>query len=263
MAGATITVTDATFDAEVLKSDKPVLVDFWATWCGPCRQVAPILEEIAAEHSDKLTIAKLDVDNNQQTAAAYNVISIPTLNVYQNGELVKTITGARPKAALLNPNLTSAFDTWFDIACAVKPVRRFPSIGVAFDALAIALGEPDVATATARISQAFVDVGVMETLPGSPEAARRATPHTIASRITMLLSIHGANFPISVAAYWSGERSDAVAMTSRQPLLGRCLLADEHFAPALPTCGPRELCRQAFAAIAVVPSMPSPAALPP
>ncbi|MER5639555.1 thioredoxin [Kitasatospora sp. NPDC002227] len=101
MAGATIEVTDATFKTEVLQSDKPVLVDFWATWCGPCRMVAPILEEIAGEHGDKLTVAKIDVDANQETAAAYNVISIPTLNVYQGGELVKTITGARPKAALL------------------------------------------------------------------------------------------------------------------------------------------------------------------
>ncbi|MFF2046031.1 thioredoxin [Kitasatospora sp. NPDC058170] len=101
MAGATTTVTDATFKAEVLDSEKPVLVDFWATWCGPCRQVAPILEEIAAEHADKLTIAKLDVDSNQQTAAQYNVISIPTLIVYKGGEPVKSITGARPKAALL------------------------------------------------------------------------------------------------------------------------------------------------------------------
>ncbi|MFJ5230252.1 thioredoxin [Kitasatospora sp. NPDC088391] len=101
MAGATKEVTDATFDEVVLKSEKPVLVDFWATWCGPCRQVAPVLEDIAAEHGEKLSIVKLDVDANQETAAAYNVISIPTLNVYQNGELVKTITGARPKAALL------------------------------------------------------------------------------------------------------------------------------------------------------------------
>ncbi|MDR3032573.1 MAG: thioredoxin [Kitasatospora sp.] len=101
MAGATKEVTDATFDAEVLKSDKPVLVDFWATWCGPCRQVAPVLEDIAAEHGDKLTVVKLDVDATQETAAAYNVLSIPTLNVYKGGELVKTITGARPKAALL------------------------------------------------------------------------------------------------------------------------------------------------------------------
>ncbi|MEU9045168.1 MULTISPECIES: thioredoxin [unclassified Kitasatospora] len=101
MAGATTTVTDATFQSDVLDSDKPVLVDFWATWCGPCRQVAPVLEDIAAEHSDKLTIAKLDVDANQETAAKYGVISIPTLIVYKNGEPVKSITGARPKAALL------------------------------------------------------------------------------------------------------------------------------------------------------------------
>ncbi|GAB7181937.1 thioredoxin [Kitasatospora sp. Ki12] len=101
MAGATTTVTDATFQSDVLDSDKPVLVDFWATWCGPCRQVAPILDEIASEHGDKLTIAKLDVDANQATAAQYGVISIPTLIVYKGGEPVKSITGARPKAALL------------------------------------------------------------------------------------------------------------------------------------------------------------------
>ncbi|MET8544319.1 thioredoxin [Kitasatospora sp. NPDC004799] len=101
MAGATTTVTDASFQADVLDSSKPVLVDFWATWCGPCRQVAPVLEDIAAEHGDKLTIAKLDVDANQATAAKYGVISIPTLIVYKDGEPVKSITGARPKAALL------------------------------------------------------------------------------------------------------------------------------------------------------------------
>ena len=100
--GTPIVVTDADFDALVLKSDKPVVVDFWATWCAPCRQIAPILEEIAADHSDKITIAKLDADHNPVTPAQYRVSSIPTLNLYVNGEVVKSIVGARPKAALLN-----------------------------------------------------------------------------------------------------------------------------------------------------------------
>ncbi|GAA3788773.1 thioredoxin [Sphaerisporangium flaviroseum] len=94
-------VTDASFEADVLKSDKPVIVDFWAEWCGPCRQVAPILQEIAAEHADKLTIVKINIDENPETPRDYGVLQIPTLNVYKNGEVVKQIIGAKPKAMLL------------------------------------------------------------------------------------------------------------------------------------------------------------------
>jgi thioredoxin 1 len=101
MAGATPAVTDSTFATEVLKSDRPVLVDFWAEWCGPCRMVAPVLEEIAKEHADKLRIVKLNIDENPETARQYQIMSIPTMAVFVNGTVDKSIVGAKPKAALL------------------------------------------------------------------------------------------------------------------------------------------------------------------
>jgi thioredoxin 1 len=95
-------VTDASFDADVLQAEKTILVDFWAEWCGPCRAVAPILDQIGAEHSDKIEIVKLNVDDNPETAMKYQITSIPALKVYKGGEVVKTIIGAKPKAALEN-----------------------------------------------------------------------------------------------------------------------------------------------------------------
>ncbi len=101
MGEYTTEVTDATFEAEVLKADGPVLVDFWASWCVPCKQIAPILEELAAEYGDKLKIVKLDTEANERTASAYGITAIPTLNVYSGGEVVKSIRGAKPKPLLV------------------------------------------------------------------------------------------------------------------------------------------------------------------
>ena len=97
----TVKVTDATFVDEVLTSEKPVLVDFWATWCGPCKMVAPVLEEIAGEKAGSLTVAKLDVDANPATARDFQVVSIPTMILFKDGKPVKRIVGAKGKAALL------------------------------------------------------------------------------------------------------------------------------------------------------------------
>ncbi|MBB6121721.1 thioredoxin [Nocardiopsis algeriensis] len=94
------TVTDATFKDEVLTSDKPVLVDFWADWCGPCKQMAPILDKMAEEYGDKIQIVKLNTDQNPETPRSYNVMSLPTMNVYKGGEVVKQLIGAKPKRVL-------------------------------------------------------------------------------------------------------------------------------------------------------------------
>ena len=99
--GATRTVTDDTFDTEVLKSDKPVVVNYWAEWCGPCRMVAPVLEEIATEHADKINVVKINIDENPLVAQRYAILQIPTLNVFSGGEVVKQVIGAKPKSALL------------------------------------------------------------------------------------------------------------------------------------------------------------------
>ena len=99
--GTTRAVTDETFEAEVLKSSKPVIVDYWAEWCGPCRQVSPVLEEIASEHGDKIDVVKLNIDEYPAISQRYKIMAIPTMSVFKDGEVVKQIVGAKPKAALL------------------------------------------------------------------------------------------------------------------------------------------------------------------
>jgi thioredoxin 1 len=95
-----VVVTEQTFDGEVLKSDLPVLVDFWAAWCGPCRMVAPIVEELAGEYAGRLKVAKVDVDDNQNLAVRYGIMSIPTLGVFRGGEMIERIVGYMPKHEL-------------------------------------------------------------------------------------------------------------------------------------------------------------------
>jgi thioredoxin 1 len=100
MAGTVSEVTDSNFQAEVLESEVPVLVDFWAPWCGPCRMVAPVVEEIAKERGEALKVVKMNIDDNNETAITYNVMSIPTLMVFNHGQVAKTVIGAYPKKRL-------------------------------------------------------------------------------------------------------------------------------------------------------------------
>jgi len=102
MSQAVTEVTDSTFDAEVLQSPVPVLVDFWATWCGPCRMIAPVVEELAKQYEGKLKVTKVDVDNNTRIATKYDIRSIPSLYIFKGGKVVQTIIGAVPKNQLVS-----------------------------------------------------------------------------------------------------------------------------------------------------------------